>query len=215
MEFPGTGDARTWWMSQKQPETMQDCIALCNSSPICTGANFVSKKCSIRTGDSPLVTSSPDSYAIVPKEKQLLLNMEDINKQMIDINAKIENIIKTTTHVYEKTKKESYLKSKELIDNYDKLLDERRSILERLNEYEALDDVENENQIIITKNYYTYILFTILAVLVIILFYKIITSKTAQTAPIIQQGGALGRSAYYITFGLVLLVIVLSRSINY
>jgi hypothetical protein len=214
MEFPGTGEARSW-MTQKQSETMQDCIALCNSSPMCTGANFVSNKCSIRTGDSPLVTSSPDSYAIVPKEKMLLLNMEDINKQMLDINEKIENIIKTTTHVYKKTNKESKLKNKELIDNYDKLLNERRSIVEKLNEYETLAAVDNETQIITSNNYNAYILSSILVIAVITLFYKIVDSKTTQSAPIIQQGGALGKSAYYITFGLVLFVIVLSRTINY
>lgn len=216
VEFPGTGDGRSWWMmSQKQPETMQDCIALCNSSPDCTGANFVSNKCSIRTGDSPLVTSSPNSYAIIPKEKQLLLNMEDINKQMININAKIENIITTKTHVYEKTNKESELKNKELIANYEKLLDERRSIVEKLNEYEYLDNTENEKQIITTKNYYTYILLTILAVVVIILFYKILEPITSQVTPIIRPGGELGISAYFIVFILIIFIIILRFAINY
>ena len=221
MEFPGTDEVpigpalRQSLGRQIESETMQDCIALCTNSPKCTGANFVSNKCSLRTGDSSLVTSSPDSYAIIPKEKLLLLNMEDINKQMIDINAKIENIIKTTTHVYEKTNKESELKNKELIANYEKLLDERRSIVEKLNEYEYLDNTENEKQIITTKNYYTYILLTILAVVVIILFYKILEPITSQVTPIIRPGGELGISAYFIVFILIIFIIILRFAINY
>jgi hypothetical protein len=214
MAFPGTGEARSR-ISQNQTETLQDCIALCNSSPECTGANFVSKKCSIRTGDSPLVASSPDSYAIIPKEKMLLLNMEDINKQMLNINAKIEKIITSKTYVYEKTNKESQLKNKELIDNYEKLLDERRSIAEKLNEFETLDNTENENQIIVTKNYYTYILLIILAIGMIIFFYRMVGSRTSQYQPIIHSGGELGTSAYYIVFGLIIFIVILRWSLNY
>jgi hypothetical protein len=219
MAFPGTGNAFDIKLGPNQQyttsKTLQECIASCSSSPNCTGATFVSNKCMIRTGDTALVSSSPDSYAIIPKEKQLLLNMEDINKEMLDTNAKIENIIKTSTDVYDKTIKDSYIKNKELVANYEKLLDERRSIAEKLNQYETLDNVENERQMTITKNYYTYILLTILAVVSIILFYKIIVSKTSQPGPIIQSGGKLGTSAYYIVFGLVLFVIILSRSTNY
>lgn len=208
--FNGTGSAGT-----SNATNLQDCVASCSSSPQCTGATFVSNKCSIRTGDSPLVASSPDSYAIIPKVKQILLNMEDINKQLLDVNAKITEKIKIATPDYEKTNKESELKNKELIANYEKLLDERRSIVEKLNEYEYLDNTENEKQIITTKNYYTYILLTILAVVVIILFYKILEPITSQVTPIIRPGGELGISAYFIVFLLIIFIIILRFAINY
>ena len=216
MAFPGTGEARSR-ISQNQTETLQDCIALCNSSPECTGANFVSKKCSIRTGDSPLVASSQDSYAIIPKVKQILLNMEDINKQLLDVNAKITEKIKIATPDYEKTKKDSYLKNKELTDNYEKLLEERRTIVEKLNEYESLENVENENQIKTTKHYYTYVLLIILAIAIIIILYNMsgYRTPTPTVTPIIQPGGELGTSAYYIVFLLIICVIILRFTINY
>jgi hypothetical protein len=208
--FNGTGSA-----GESNARTLQKCIASCSNSKTCTGATFVSNKCMIRTGDSPLVPSSPNSYAIIPKGKQLLLNMEDLNKQLLTVNKEITNKIKVSEPVYNTTNQETYLKNKELIDTYEKLLDERRTIAEKLNEYETLDNAENENQIIITRNYYTYILLTILAVGIIILFYIMSGSRTPSTTPNIQYGGELRTSAYYIVFGLILFVIILRWSINY
>jgi NADH:ubiquinone oxidoreductase subunit 3 (subunit A) len=169
----------------------------------------------IRTGDSLVVSSSPNSYAIIPKGKQLLLNMEDINKQLLDINTQITKKIKVSEPIYNKTNQETYLKNKELIDTYEKLLDERKTIVEILNQYESLDNAENENQIKTTKHYYTYILLSILVIAIIIILYRMSGSGTSTVTPIIQSGGDLGPSAYYIVFGLIIFVIILRFVINY
>jgi hypothetical protein len=63
--FVGTGSA-----GQSTATTLQQCQASCSANASCTGATFVSSQCQLRTGDSPLVPSSSDSYAIVPKGKQ-------------------------------------------------------------------------------------------------------------------------------------------------
>ena len=186
--FNGTGSA-----GESTAKTLQKCIASCSNSKTCTGANFISNKCMIRTGDSPLVTSSTNSYAIIPKGKQLLLNMEDLNKQLLSVNKEITEKIKVSEPVYDKTNQETYLKNKELIDNYEKLLE------------------ENENQIIISKNYYTYILLTILAVGMVIFFYKILASRNTTTSSVIQYGGELGTSAYYIVFGIIITIIIIYK----
>lgn len=206
--FNGTGSA-----GQSSANTLQDCIASCSNSTTCTGATFVSNKCMIRTGDSQLVSASTTSYAIIPKEKQLLLNMEDINKQLLDVNNQIVKQIKITEPIYDKTDQETYLKNKELIETYDKLLEERRIIAETLNEYETLENTENANQIKITKNYYTYILLLILVVSIIIFLYKMFGSGTKPVTPIIQSGGKLGISAYYFILGIFSIVILINLNI--
>jgi hypothetical protein len=208
--FNGTGSA-----GQSTSRTLEKCVASCSNSKTCTGATFVSNKCMIRTGDSQVVSSSPNSYAIIPKGKQLLLNMEDINKQLLDINTQITKKIKVSEPIYNKTNQETYLKNKELIDTYEKLLDERKTIVEILNQYESLDNAENENQIKTTKHYYTYILLSILVIAIIIILYRMSGSGTSTVTPIIQSGGDLGPSAYYIVFGLIIFVIILRFVINY
>jgi len=97
MAYTGTGSA-----GQSTANTVQECQADCASSSTCTGATFVSGKCNIRIGDSPIVPSSNDSYAIIPKSKQLLMNMNDLNNQLLNINKQITNKIKIGQPVYNK-----------------------------------------------------------------------------------------------------------------
>lgn len=200
--FNGTGSA-----GQSTATSLQDCIASCSSSNTCTGATFVSNRCEIRTGDSPLVASSEKSYAIIPKGKQLLLNMENINIQLLEANKELLNKIDSSKLVYAEKNQQNTSKNQELIQNYKKLLKERRNIAEVLNQYETLDNAQNENEIKITQNYYLYILLFVLVVAIIILMYNMLGPNLS---PVIQSGGKLGINAYYTIFGLVLFVIILN-----
>jgi len=201
--FNGTGLA-----GQIDASTLQDCEAACANLSSCTGATFVSNKCLLRAGDSPIVSSNEDSYAIVPKAKQLLLNMEDINQQLIAINKQIVSKINVIKPVYNRNVNESANKNQKLIDNYKNLMEERENILELLRQYETLDSVENQHQIKINQNYYSYILLAILAIAIVFLLFKISLPSTVITnLPAVQYGGELGINAYYILFSLILLTI--------
>jgi len=210
--FNGTGSA-----GESTATTLQDCVASCTSSNTCTGATFISNKCQLRIGDSPIVPSSQNSYAIVPKGKQLLLNVEDINQQLLDINKKLVNKIKVSEPVYDKINSDTALKNQELIKHYESLIEERRNIETILNEYETLDNTENETEIKITQNYYSYILLFILASVVILLLYKMFGSEKINSvqSPTIQYGGDLGVNAYYIVFGLIIFIIILHFSMKH
>jgi hypothetical protein len=208
--FNGTGSA-----GQSTATTLQDCVASCTSSDTCTGATFVSNKCEIRTGDSPMVPSTQDSYAIIPKGKQLLLNMEDINQQLLDVNKQLVSKIQVSEPVFDKFNNDTKSKNQELIQNYKSLLEERRNIAKILNEYETLDNTENENLIKIDQNYYSYILLLILLVALIILLYKMFSTTTPAPASPLQYRGELGINAYYIVFGFIIFVIILNFGIKY
>lgn len=208
--FNGTGSA-----GQSTATTLQDCVASCASSDTCTGATFISNKCEIRTGDSPMVPSTQDSYAIIPKGKQLLLNMEDINQQLLDTNKQLVNKIQVSEPVFYKFNNNNTSKNQELIQNYESLLEERRNIAKILNEYETLDNKENENLIKIKQNYYSYILLLIFALAVIFLLYKIFSTRTPSPVLPLQYGGELGINAYYMVFGLIIFVIILNFGIKY
>jgi hypothetical protein len=203
--YNGTGSA-----GQSNATTLQDCMASCASSQTCTGATFVSNKCLIRTGDSPLVPSSNDSYAIIPKGKQLLLNMENINQQLISVNQQLITKIKSSEPVYYEIDKETNIKNNDLIQSYEELIGERENIIELLNEYETLENTENQNQIKVTQNYYSYIFLIIFAVIIIILLYVIFGSSSNNTMQNIQTGGDLSKNTYYIVFGLILVIIFIN-----
>ena len=90
--FDGTGSA-----GESNATTLQDCIASCSSTEGCSGATFISDKCMIRTGDSQVISSSEDSYAIIPKNKQLVLNMESLNKELLP-KSKIITFLSALKH---------------------------------------------------------------------------------------------------------------------
>jgi hypothetical protein len=205
--FNGTGSA-----GQSSATTLQDCIASCAKSDTCTGATFISNKCEIRTGDSPIVPSSENSYAIIPKGKQLLLNMENINQQLLDVNKQLVQKIQISEPVYDQLTSQTTSRNQELLQNYEKLIQERENIMKIINEYETLDNTENENQIKITQNYYSYILLFILAIATIVLLYKMFSPNTTQS---VQYGGELGSNAYYMVFGLIIFIIILNFAIKY
>jgi hypothetical protein len=203
LAYNGTGTA-----GESTATTIQDCEASCANAKNCSGATFVSNQCIIRTGDSPLVTSTPSSYAIIPKGKQLLLNMEDLNTQLISTNTELTNKIKQSNPKYVENINENKTKTQELVKNYAKLLEERTNIAELLNEYESLDNAEKENQIVITQNYYTYILLLVISIAFIFIIYRFLSSS-GSAPQTIQYGGDLGSNAYYIVIGILALVIVI------
>lgn len=198
--FNGTGIA-----GQSDASTLQDCEAACANLSNCSGATFISNKCLLRTGDSPIIPANQDSYAIIPKEKQMLLNMEDINQQLIQTNREIVSMISNIKPIYNKNIKQSANNTQDLISTYQNLIEERENILDLLRQYETLDSIEDQNQMKINQNYYSYILLSILAIAIIFLLYKFSLKSTQSIPQVVQYGGELGINAYYISLFLILL----------
>ena len=166
--YLGTGSA-----GETDANTLQDCEAVCASSKNCSGATFISGKCNIRTGDSTILPSNEESYAIVPKSKQLLMHMEDLNKQLLQLNMEISNKIKMGQPVYDELKKSQYKQNIELMKSYKQLEEERENILALLDDYNTLNTTENANQIRSNQQYYIYILLTLLVIAIVFLLIKI------------------------------------------
>jgi hypothetical protein len=211
--FNGTGSA-----GESKANTLPTCIASCSNLSTCTGATFVSNQCLIRTGDSPIVPSSQDSYAIIPESKSLLLNIENINNQLIFVNQQITNIMSNANPLYASQVSQRFQKQQTLISNYEKLMEERKKIQDLLKEYETLDNTESSDKIMINRNYYTYILLLFLAIAVIFTLYKIalpISNTSSYTTQTIQYGGDLGMNAYFIVFCIILFMFIVNYIIQY
>jgi len=199
--FNGTGVA-----AQSNSSNLQACQAECARMPNCTGATFVSNRCSLRTGDSPILSAPKDSYAIIPKRKQLLLNMENINKELIDVNREIMNRFKMGGPIIDRNITENKNNTNKLTKNYQKLMAEREEILGMLREYETLDSSEDQNQINITQNYYSYILLSILAIAMLFLLYTVYSQSAPANTSSVQYGGKLTMGTYYVIFFMILFI---------
>jgi hypothetical protein len=83
----------------KDITSLQECEASCAKLSNCTGATFITpngnnRGCILSGGDPKVVRDFPGTFAIITKGKQLLLNMESINEELIATNKEIVDKIK-------------------------------------------------------------------------------------------------------------------------
>lgn len=200
--YTGTGSA-----GESNATNVNDCIASCANLKNCSGATFVSSKCLVRTGDSSITLSADDSYAIVPKGKQLLMHVDDLNDQLIKVNDQILKKINISGPYNNAINRETKNVNSELIASYESLVNEREKITELMKQYETLEKTSNQNHIKNTKYYYTYILLSILVVVGIAFLYKL--NIPIKQSPI-QYGGAIQNNLYLVTI-LILMVIGITK----
>ena len=193
-------------LQQINNTNLNNCEALCGNNTKCSGATFKSNICILKTGDSQIIPSSIDSYAIIPEGKRLLMNMENLNQELININKKISNKLNKLEPYFNDNNVDRKNNTIELIQNYKELMEERENILKLLNDYKTLDNKQNEYEIKITQNYYFYILYFILIIIILYLLYQISYPSSSNN---IKYEGELGINAYYIVFSIIIIIIIL------
>jgi hypothetical protein len=217
--FWGTGQAGT--QSVYTGGDLEQCKALCAKTSGCSGATFnptahQQPMCWLRTGEGGLANGLDTDYAIVPEAKQYLMIIESINKKLLDTNSKIQEINEKAEPEYDMLTQQNEIKDNVLKQNYLHLTMERKKIRALIDQYETLDKSETQGTLEIYQKYYTFILLLIIAIGIIILFYKfsgMFTSAQSNTSSssYIQQGGELPPSTYMF----VLIIIIAIILVNY
>lgn len=156
--YVGTGSA-----GQSMATTLQECEASCASNTQCSGATFVSGQCNVRSGDAPLVPSSADSVALLPKRKHALLKMDELNAQLLELNTQIVQKLGNDRPLYEKVMLQTSEQQQLLLSNYQDLTRERVRIRGLLDQYQTLEETQREGDIQVTQNYYVYWLLLVFA----------------------------------------------------
>jgi len=199
-------------LSQSTVSTVGECQALCSKTDGCSGATYneTTSLCSLRKGDGDIMSGSPTDYSIVPKAQSLLKIVKNINDKLTKLNEKIQKLSKTSETKFDSQSQQLSSSNTDLINQYTNLVGEREKIQKMLNEYQTLDEQHIQGNIHISQNYYSFILLMILVVLVIFLLYKFSIPSAQSTTKIVQNGGQLGTSAYYIVFGIFLLILLLT-----
>ena len=204
----------TFWgaspLSQSTLKTVGECEALCSTTSGCSGATYneTSTICSLRKGDGDIMTGSSSDYSIVPKSLSLLKIVQNINEKLTQVNNKIQKMSQPIETQFNAEAQQRSTSNTNLIDQYNNLVGEREKIQHMLNEYQTLDEQQVEGNIHISQNYYSFILLMFLAILVIFLLYKFSIPSDQSSTTIVQNGPELGTIAYYIVFGLFLLVLL-------
>ena len=203
-------------IGQNNSASLQECEASCASTNGCTGATYnptayKEPMCWLRGGDGDIVAGLYSDYAIVPKGKRLLSILQNINQELTSINQQIQNKTTTGQPLYDEQSQQRKLKTSELISQFIQLNQERERINRTLDEYQTLDQEQNQGNLMINQNYYSFILLLGLVILVLVILYKFGFPSTTQASPVlIQSGGELGTNAYYIVFGIVLVILIVN-----
>ena len=197
-------------LSQSTLKTVGECEALCSTTAGCSGATYneTSTICSLRKGDGDIMTGSSADYSIVPKSLSLLKIVQNINDKLTQVNEKIQKISQPIETQFNAEAQQRSNSNTNLIDQYNNLVGERDKIQKMLNEYQTLDEQQVEGNIHISQNYYSFILLMLLAILVIFLLYKFSMPSAQTSTTFVQNGGELGTNAYYMVFGLFLLILL-------
>ncbi|MFY7728000.1 MAG: PAN domain-containing protein [Flavobacterium sp.] len=191
--------------------TPQECQARCAQTTTCSGATFVSPRCMLKTGDSSVVASTSSSYAIVSKEKQLLLRVETLNTQLLSVNNAIRTLIENSKPNYRVNKQKSVIENAKLLTSYNQLMTDRQEIEDLLAEENSLANVDHTYEI--NKHYYSYCIWTIILVIILWAGFRLLISTYTPPPTAIQYGGDLGVSAYYGVAVLVIVVILFNRTV--
>lgn len=198
-------------ISQSSVSSPEECAISCAKTAECSGATFNPDNniCILRKGEGT-ATPTKGSYAIVSKGKKLLQIVEHINTRLTEINQQITNLIDEGTDLYnlelssiEETQQQN------LLENYNYLVKERENIRQMLNQYQDTESAIEQGNIVITKNYYTYILLFALAIIAVFILMQLYIPTNTQ-----YGGGKINNNILYILFCVLLVILVIHFSKN-
>ena len=191
----------TYWgtgpIAQNNSATLQECSASCAMTDGCTGATFnatdsAKPMCWLRSGDSAVTGGKDSDYAIVQKGSQLLLIIQKINLRLSEINQQIQTLTKNSKETYDSQTPDRKTNMAELARQYIQLNEEREKIDNTINDYQTLDQQQIQGDLTANKNYYSFLLLLLLAIITIFVLYKVGFSFTSQTSSSVLSGGAKG-----------------------
>ena len=189
----------TYWgtgpIAQNNSATLQECSASCAMTDGCTGATFnatdsAKPMCWLRSGDTDITGGKDSDYAIVPKGKQMLMIVKKINLRLSEINQQIQKITKNGQETYDSQTPERKTNMAELARQYIQLNEEREKIDNTINDYQTLDQQQIQGDLTANKNYYSFVLLLLLAIITIFVLYKVGFSFNSETNSSVLSGGA-------------------------
>lgn len=153
--------------------TIDNCLTLCNSNTLCSGATFdnYSNSCILSKGKGD-ISNSTSQTSIVKQSLYYSHQLKDLNDQLIKINQSISKLIGENESVRNSVQKENEEKSKQLDNTYKILNEEKIQIEKMINQYKTLNSAYENGSINLTSNYYKYILFLLIAVMLIYYIFK-------------------------------------------
>lgn len=166
-----------------QNSSVSNCMSSCSSTESCSGATFDNNQntCTLSSGNGNIVKSQ-NQTAIVKQALYYSNQLQQINNELTNINNSMMSLANSSSNSFQQTQKTAEEKGKILQQNYNTLEEERTQIEEIIRQYETLNSAYENGNINVTTNYYSYIMYVLIAIFLIMLLLKF--SLTSE-----QKGG--------------------------
>lgn len=190
-----------------QNSSLDNCVTSCSSTQSCSGATFDNQQntCTLSTGTGNIVNSS-NQTSIVQQALYYSYQLQLINNQLTEINSSMMNLANSSVSSFQDNQQNAQQKAQILQQNYNTLEQERGQIEHLIRQYETLNSAQENGVINITSNYYKYIIYFIIAILLVVLLIKF--SLTGE-----QRGGGQIKISPFI-FVLLALIILFNAYIK-
>ena len=153
--------------------TLDACTAACASNSSCSGATFNNslRNCTINSGFGRIVPTTK-STAIVQQAMYYSYQLQQLNSQLTKINQQMMKISNSSYNNFQQSRQLTLQRDKALQNNYQVLSEERYHIDEMVREFQTIDAAYNDGTLVVTANYYNYIVLLFVVVFLIFLFMR-------------------------------------------
>jgi len=161
----------TSWLNISQKKTIDMCQASCSSNPKCSGAIYVPRYqgCGLSTGDGNVQTS-PGNYAILTRLKYVTGKLDEVNRQLITLNTKIQNAVQSQPNYnLDKLVNKNNKMRDILITDYNDLATQRGEINSLILEYDNINGNMKDTSLEVNQQMLHYRLYTIILALILCL----------------------------------------------
>lgn len=189
-------------MDTIQGTDIDKCMTECASNEQCSGATFddILNTCTLSSGQGNIVSANNKS-AITKQALYYTYQLQQINNKLMEINTSMMSLANSSMDTYTQNEQLNSEKSEILNQNYQTLEQERVEIGKLVNEYETLNSAIENSHINVTSNYYAYILYLLIAIVLLFM-----TFKTGMVDG--QSGGGVGQSKTPISLFIFLIVVI-------
>jgi len=154
-----------------QKNSIDMCQASCSSNTKCSGAFYMPgwKLCGLATGDGNVQTR-PGVYAIIPRLKYITGKLEEVNRQLIILNNKIQDAVKTQpSNNLDNVVNKNNNMNDTLISDYNDLVSQRGELNRLMLDYDNVNGNMKDTSLEVTQQMLNYRLYTIVLALILCL----------------------------------------------
>ena len=157
-----------------QGSSVNNCLSSCTSNKSCSGATFDNKlnTCTLSGGNGSIINSS-NQTAIAKKALYYSNQLKQLNNQLISLNNSMMQKANSGMNTFSQTQEMNNQKAEILNKNYNTLEQERTEIEEMIRQYETLNTAYENGNINVTSNYYSYIIYLLIAIFLVFLLLRV------------------------------------------